>query len=117
MNSARVRGIAQCRAAVTPRSRYVLLNSPLTFPTQFRKSKLDGGLGRISFAPTHGFAGYATLNNRRLQHERNHGILSGSYNLTGAADCLPRCRQNRRSLGRLLPEWLERKHRLQLDGT
>ncbi len=32
----------------------VLLNSPLTFPTQFRKSKIDGGLVRVTLNPTHG---------------------------------------------------------------
>ncbi|AFL87166.1 hypothetical protein Terro_0839 [Terriglobus roseus DSM 18391] len=43
----------------------VLLNSPLTFPTQFRKSKIDGGLLRLSVAPTHGFAGYFTASHVR----------------------------------------------------
>lgn len=43
----------------------VLLNSPLTFPTQFRKSKIDGALFRVSVAPTHGFAGYFTASHVR----------------------------------------------------
>jgi len=43
----------------------VLLNSPLTFPTQFRKSKIDGGLARITLAPAHGFAGYFTVSHVR----------------------------------------------------
>lgn len=43
----------------------VLLNSPLTFPTQFRKSKIDGGLLRLSVAPTHGLAGYFTASHVR----------------------------------------------------
>jgi hypothetical protein len=43
----------------------VLLNSPLTFPTQFRKSKIDGALFRASVAPTHGFAGYVTVSHVR----------------------------------------------------
>jgi len=43
----------------------VLLNSPLTFPTQFRKSKIDGALFRLTVAPTHGFAGYATVSHVR----------------------------------------------------
>ena len=30
----------------------VLLNSPLTFPTQFRKSKIDGALFRATIAQT-----------------------------------------------------------------
>jgi hypothetical protein len=43
----------------------VLLNSPLTFPTQFRRSKIDGGMLRISVAPIHGFAGYVTASHVR----------------------------------------------------
>ncbi len=43
----------------------VLLNSPLTFPTQFRKSKIDGGLFRVNVSPTHGFAGYFTASHVR----------------------------------------------------
>ncbi len=43
----------------------VLLNSPLTFPTQFRKSKVDGGLLRVNFKPSHGLAGFFTASNGR----------------------------------------------------
>ena len=43
----------------------VLLNNPLTFPTQFRKSKIDGGLLRLNLTPTHGFAGYVTASHVR----------------------------------------------------
>ncbi len=43
----------------------VLLNSPLTFPTQFRKSKIDGGLLRLNVSDTHGFAGYMTASHVR----------------------------------------------------
>jgi hypothetical protein len=43
----------------------VLLNSPLTFPTQFRKSKIDGALFRATVAATHGFAGYVTVSHVR----------------------------------------------------
>ena len=43
----------------------VLLNSPLTFPTQFRKSKIDGALFRATIAPTHGFTGYLTVSHVR----------------------------------------------------
>ena len=43
----------------------VLLNSPLTFPTQFRKSKIDGALLRATVAPTHGFTGYLTVSHVR----------------------------------------------------
>lgn len=43
----------------------VLLDSPLTFPTQFRKSKIDGVLFRATIAPAHGFAGYLTISHER----------------------------------------------------
>ena len=37
----------------------VLLNSPLTFPTQFRKSKIDGALVRLTLNPAHGMNGFS----------------------------------------------------------
>lgn len=43
----------------------VLLNSPLTFPTQFRKSKIDGGLIRVTLLPVRGFAGFFTVSHTR----------------------------------------------------
>jgi len=43
----------------------VLLNSPLTFPTQFRKSKIDGGLVRLTLNPIHGFNGFLTASHVR----------------------------------------------------
>jgi hypothetical protein len=43
----------------------VLLNSPLTFPTQFRKSKIDGGLIRASLNPLHGWSGFVTASHVR----------------------------------------------------
>ena len=43
----------------------ILLNSPLTFPTQFRKSKIDGALFRATLAPVNGFAGYVTVSHVR----------------------------------------------------
>jgi hypothetical protein len=43
----------------------VLLNSPLTFPTQFRKSKIDGGLIRATLNPFHGFSGFFTVSHVR----------------------------------------------------
>jgi Carboxypeptidase regulatory-like domain len=43
----------------------VLLNSPLTFPTQFRKSKIDGGLVRATLNPLHGFSGFFTASHER----------------------------------------------------
>lgn len=43
----------------------VLLDSPLTFPTQFRKSKIDGGLVRVTLNPTHGLNGFFTVSHVR----------------------------------------------------
>lgn len=43
----------------------VLLNSPLTFPTQFQKSKIDGALFRMRLADVHGLAGYVTVSHVR----------------------------------------------------
>jgi len=43
----------------------VLLNSPLTFPTQFRKSKIDGGLLRATLNSFHGFSGFFTASHVR----------------------------------------------------
>ncbi len=43
----------------------VLLNSPLTFPTQFRKSKIDGALGRLTLTPVHGLNGFFTISHVR----------------------------------------------------
>ncbi|HEY4087627.1 MAG TPA: TonB-dependent receptor [Bryobacteraceae bacterium] len=43
----------------------VLLNSPLTFPTQFRKSKIDGGMIRANLNPLRGFSGFVTASHVR----------------------------------------------------
>lgn len=43
----------------------VLLNSPLTFPTQFRKSKIDGALFRATLNPFHRFSGFFTASHVR----------------------------------------------------
>jgi hypothetical protein len=43
----------------------VLLNSPLTFPTQFRKSKIDGGLVRATLQPWHRLGGFVTVSHTR----------------------------------------------------
>lgn len=43
----------------------VLLDSPLTFPTQFRKSKIDGGLVRVTLNPTRGLNGFFTVSHVR----------------------------------------------------
>ncbi|HUL66689.1 MAG TPA: hypothetical protein VLW55_18975 [Burkholderiaceae bacterium] len=38
-----------------------MLNTPVTFPVQFRESKIDGGLVRVTLPEMHGFRAYATL--------------------------------------------------------
>ena len=43
----------------------VLLDSPLTFPTQFRKSKIDGALVRLTLNPAHGVNGFFTISHVR----------------------------------------------------
>jgi hypothetical protein len=43
----------------------VLLNSPLTFPTQFQKSKIDGGLVRVTLRPWHDLGGFVTVSHTR----------------------------------------------------
>lgn len=43
----------------------VLLDSPLTFPTQFRKSKIDGALVRVTLNPIDGLNGFFTISHVR----------------------------------------------------
>ena len=39
----------------------VILNTPLTFPVQFRSSTIDGGLVRVTLPELHGISAYTTL--------------------------------------------------------
>jgi hypothetical protein len=39
----------------------VVFNTPLTFPVQFRQSKIDGGLLRVTWPTVHGFRAYTTF--------------------------------------------------------
>ena len=67
----------------------VLLNSPLTFPTQFRKSKIDGGLLRLNLASTHGLAGFLTASHgrSRLFGPETGGVsFSAPYNNVARPD-------------------------------
>ena len=57
----------------------VLLNSPLTFPTQFRQSKIDGALVRLTLKPTRGFSGFATGSHVR---SRLFGPQAGGISFT-----------------------------------
>jgi hypothetical protein len=57
----------------------VLFNTPLNFPTQFRKSKIDGALFRATLAPSRGFAGYVTVSHVR---SRLFGPETGGVSLS-----------------------------------
>ena len=39
----------------------VILNTPLTFPVQFRKSEVDGGMLRVTWPEARGFTAYTTV--------------------------------------------------------
>ena len=43
----------------------VLLNTPLNFPIQFRKAKIDGAMARIELAEVHGFSAFSVLGHTR----------------------------------------------------
>jgi Carboxypeptidase regulatory-like domain len=42
-----------------------ILNTPLNFPTQFRKSKIDGALARVTLNNVHGFSAFTVLGHSR----------------------------------------------------
>ncbi|MBI3490469.1 MAG: TonB-dependent receptor [Acidobacteria bacterium] len=43
----------------------VIFNTPLAFPVQFRESRADGGLLRVTLPDSHGWQAYATLSHSR----------------------------------------------------
>jgi len=43
----------------------VILNTPLNFPIQFAKAKIDGAMARVNLTDLHGFSGFATLGHTR----------------------------------------------------
>jgi hypothetical protein len=45
----------------------VILNTPLTFPVQFRESKIDGGLVRVTLPDLHGLTAYTTVSHTRAR--------------------------------------------------
>ena len=57
-----------------------ILNTPLNFPIQFRKSKIDGAMVRITLHPIHGFSAFAVLGHvrSRLFSPEVGGINFGS---------------------------------------
>ena len=65
----------------------ILLNSPLTFPTQFRKSKIDGALFRATVAPAHGLAGYVTVSHVR---SRLFGPQTGGVSFSAPSSAIAR---------------------------
>ncbi len=67
----------------------VLLNTPLTFPIQWRKSKIDGWDMRLSLTPYHGFTAYSVLGHSRARFfgPESGGILFN--NPTGLASNAP----------------------------
>jgi hypothetical protein len=44
-----------------------LFNSPITFPIEWRKSKIDGVAARVNLTPIHGFSAYAILGHTRAR--------------------------------------------------
>ncbi|HVJ08268.1 MAG TPA: TonB-dependent receptor [Acidisarcina sp.] len=67
----------------------VLLNTPLTFPIQWRKSKIDGWDLRLSLTPYHGFTAYSVMGHSRARFfgPESGGILFN--NPTGLASYAP----------------------------
>ena len=43
----------------------VLLNTPLNFPIQFKKTKIDGAMARVNLASVHGFSAFTVLGHTR----------------------------------------------------
>jgi len=43
----------------------VILNTPLNFPIEFRKAKIDGAMARVSLANTHGVSAFTVLGHTR----------------------------------------------------
>jgi len=43
----------------------VILNTPLAFPVQFRKAKIDGGMLQVTLKPIHGFSAFTSLGHTR----------------------------------------------------
>jgi len=43
----------------------VILNTPLNFPVQFRKAKIDGAMAHINLAETHGFSAFTIMGHTR----------------------------------------------------
>jgi hypothetical protein len=59
----------------------VILNTPLTFPVQFRESKIDGGLVRVTLPAVGGVTAYTTLSHTRA---RLFGPELGGLRFSGA---------------------------------
>ena len=44
-----------------------LFNTPITFPIEWRKSKIDGVSARVNLADIHGFTAYSVLGHTRAR--------------------------------------------------
>ena len=62
-----------------------LFNSPIQFPIEWRKSKIDGLSIRLTLTPTHGFSAYTVLGHTRARFfgPENGGIIFNSPVQTG----------------------------------
>jgi hypothetical protein len=62
-----------------------LFDTPITFPIEWRKSKIDGLSSKISFAETKGFSAYVTLGHTRARFfgPENGGLIFNSPLDTG----------------------------------
>jgi len=45
----------------------VILDTPLNFPVQFAKAKIDGAMARVTLAETHGFSAFTVMGHTRLR--------------------------------------------------
>jgi hypothetical protein len=71
----------------------VILNTPLAFPVQFRKSRIDGGLVRVRLPELHGWrlgglrfsADYAPWQDPTMTNRSNPTHISSTIGMTGQA--------------------------------
>jgi hypothetical protein len=63
-----------------------LFNTPITFPIEWKKSKIDGVSVRVSLADIHGFSAYTVLGHTRARFfgPENGGLIFNSPLATGA---------------------------------
>jgi len=64
-----------------------ILNTPLNFPIQFRKAKIDGAMVRVTLRPVRGFSAYSVLGHTR---SRLFSPETGGINFGGGYDPVAR---------------------------